>query len=63
MSNILTLNKISKIGLSKFSSEYKISDNVENPDAILLRSFNMHEYDIPKSVLAIGRAGAGVRFQ
>lgn len=60
MSNILTLNKISKIGLSKFSSEYKISDNVENPDAILLRSFNMHEYDMPESVLAIGRAGAGV---
>ncbi len=60
MSNILTLNKISKIGLSKFTSEYKISDNMENPDAILLRSFNMHEYDMPKSLLAIGRAGAGV---
>ena len=60
MSNILTLNKISKIGLSKFTSEYKISDNIENPDAIILRSFNMHEYEMPKSLLAIGRAGAGV---
>ncbi len=60
MSNILTLNKISKIGLSKFTSEYKISDTMENPDAILLRSFNMHEYEMPKSLLAIGRAGAGV---
>ncbi|MBE7021138.1 MAG: 3-phosphoglycerate dehydrogenase [Ruminococcaceae bacterium] len=60
MSNILTLNKISKIGLSKFTSEYKISDNIENPDAIILRSFNMHEYEMPESLLAIGRAGAGV---
>lgn len=60
MSNILTLNKISKIGLSKFTSDYKISDNIENPDAVILRSFNMHEYDMPKSLLAIGRAGAGV---
>ncbi len=60
MSNILTLNKISKIGLSKFTSDYKISDNIENPDAVILRSFNMHEYDMPESLLAIGRAGAGV---
>lgn len=60
MSNILTLNKISKIGLSKFSADYKISDNIENPDAIILRSFNMHDYEMPKSLLAIGRAGAGV---
>ena len=60
MSNILTLNKISKIGLSKFTSDYKISDNIENPDAVILRSFNMHDYDMPKSLLAIGRAGAGV---
>jgi len=60
MSNILTLNKISKIGLSKFTADYKISDNIENPDAIILRSFNMHEYEMPASLLAIGRAGAGV---
>ena len=60
MSNILTLNKISNIGLSKFTSDYKISDNIENPDAIILRSFNMHEYEMPESLLAIGRAGAGV---
>lgn len=60
MSNILTLNKISKIGLSKFSSDYKISDNIENPDAVILRSFNMHDYEMPKTLLAIGRAGAGV---
>ena len=60
MSNILTLNKISKIGLSKFTSDYKISDNIENPDAVILRSFNMHDYEMPASLLAIGRAGAGV---
>lgn len=60
MSNILTLNKISEIGLRNFTSDYKISDNVENPDAIILRSFNMHDYEMPESLLAIGRAGAGV---
>ena len=61
MSNILTLNKISKIGLSKFTSDYKISDNIENPDAIILRSFNMHDYEMPASLLAIGRAGQNAR--
>ena len=60
MSNILTLNKISKIGLSKFTSEYKISDTMENPDAILLRSFNMHDMELPESLQAVARAGAGV---
>lgn len=60
MNKILTLNKIAKIGLDNFSSDYEVSDTMENPDAIILRSFNMHEYDIPKSVVAIGRAGAGV---
>ncbi|MBU5450667.1 phosphoglycerate dehydrogenase [Acetivibrio sp. MSJd-27] len=61
MYNILTLNKISHVGLSKLDqTKYAISDNTETPDGILLRSFNMHDYDMPESLLAIGRAGAGV---
>jgi len=61
MYNILTLNKIADCGVSKFCKDkYNIGDNVENPDAILLRSFSMHEYDAPESLLAVGRAGAGV---
>ncbi len=60
MYNIKTLNKISNIGMDRFNSNYKWGDDVENPDAIMLRSFNMHDMEIPKSVKAIARAGAGV---
>ncbi|MBR0277954.1 MAG: phosphoglycerate dehydrogenase [Clostridia bacterium] len=60
MYNIKTLNKISEIGTSRFGGNYKYGDDVENPDAIILRSYNMHDMDIPKSVKAIARAGAGV---
>lgn len=60
MYNIKTLNKISKIGMDRFNHNYKWGDDIENPDAIMLRSFNMHDMDIPKSVKAIARAGAGV---
>ncbi len=60
MYNIKTLNKISNIGMDRFSDNYKYGDEIENPDAIMLRSFNMHDMDIPKSVRAIARAGAGV---
>ena len=60
MFNIKTLNKISPIGLKHFSEKkYNVGDNVENPDAILLRSFSMHDMVLPDSLLAIGRAGAG----
>lgn len=60
MYNILTLNKISNTGLSLFSNEYACSDSCENPDAVLVRSASMHEMEMPKSLLAIARAGAGV---
>ena len=60
MYNIKTLNKISKIGMDRFNDNYKWGDDVENPDAIMLRSFNMHDMEIPKTVKAIARAGAGV---
>lgn len=61
MYKILTLNKISKAGLSELPKDlYKISDDEKNPDAILLRSFKMHDMELPKSLLAAARCGAGV---
>lgn len=61
MHKILTLNKISPIGLAKFPSDkYEISNDISDPDAILLRSSNMHDYSFGDNLLAIARAGAGV---
>ncbi|GHV40517.1 D-3-phosphoglycerate dehydrogenase [Clostridia bacterium] len=58
---ILTLNKISKTGLAPLTEDkFEISDEMANPDGIILRSFAMHEYELPKSLLAVARAGAGV---
>ena len=59
--SIQTLNNISDKGLSLLpAAKYIVSDEAENPDAILLRSFKMHNMDIPTSLKAVGRAGAGV---
>lgn len=61
MQQILTLNKISPIGLEKFDrSRYTWGENVEAPDAVLVRSASMHDMPLPLSVKAIARAGAGV---
>lgn len=60
MNNILTLNKISKNGLDRFGERYACSNDVKDPDAILVRSASMHEYDFSENTLAIARAGAGV---
>ena len=61
MYKILTLNNISVAGLERLPRErYEVASEMQHPDAILVRSFNMHEMDIPASVKAIGRAGAGV---
>ena len=57
--NIQTLNKISPLGLELFGDNYSISDNAENPDAILVRSAAMHDMAFGDKLLAIGRAGAG----
>lgn len=60
MYNIKTLNKISNVGLSKFDkSKYAYGDDIENPDAIMVRSASMHDMEMPSSLLAIARAGAG----
>ena len=59
MYNILTLNKIAKIGLDRLGDNYAVADNVTDPDAVLVRSAAMHDMDLPESLLAIARAGAG----
>ncbi len=61
MYKVLTLNKISKVGLSELPTDiYSITDEEKNPDAILLRSFKMHDMELPESLLAVARCGAGV---
>ena len=59
MFNILTLNKIAAIGTNRLGDNYTIGDAVENPDAVLVRSASMHDMEMPQSLLAIARAGAG----
>jgi len=61
MFEILTLNAISPRGLSRLPKDrYRVSSDAAAPDAIIVRSFNLHDREIPASVRAIGRAGAGV---
>jgi D-3-phosphoglycerate dehydrogenase len=61
MFKIQTLNKISSAGLSLLSYDnYESASEISNPDAILVRSFKMLDMELPESLLAIGRAGAGV---
>jgi len=60
MFRIRTINKISPYGLELFPRDkYEIASDLPNPDAILVRSADMHEMEMPSSVLAIARAGAG----
>ncbi len=57
---ILTLNQISVRGLERLPRDrYEVASSLVNPDAILLRSADLHSVEIPPSVLAVGRAGAG----
>jgi hypothetical protein len=57
---ILTLNQISTHGLHRFpSARYTVGKAVDKPDAIIVRSHDMHAMVVPASVKAIGRAGAG----
>ncbi|MFN3752053.1 MAG: phosphoglycerate dehydrogenase [Thiobacillus sp.] len=56
---ILTLNAISARGLARLPEHYAVGGDIADPDAILVRSANMHDMDIPASVKAVARAGAG----
>lgn len=60
MYNVLKLNKIAEVGTSRLSDNYSLSDDCANPDAILVRSASMHDMELPESLLAVARAGAGV---
>lgn len=57
--NILTLNKIAKCGTERLGAGYTVGDAVENPDGVMVRSAAMHDMELPASLLAIARAGAG----
>ena len=60
MYKVLTLNNIAVAGLRHLPRQrYEVASEIAHPDAIILRSYNMHDMDIPESVVAIGRAGAG----
>jgi D-3-phosphoglycerate dehydrogenase len=57
---VRTLNSISSRGLDRLPPDrYELGDAIDRPDAILVRSADMHALDIPASVIAVGRAGAG----
>ena len=55
MYNILTLNKIAAIGTSRLGDNYKYGDDVQNPDAVLVRSAAMHDMEFADNLLAIAR--------
>ncbi len=57
--NILTLNKIAACGTDRLGAGYNVGEAVENPDGIMVRSASMHHMEMPASLLAIARAGAG----
>ncbi|MGI5958469.1 MAG: phosphoglycerate dehydrogenase [Massiliimalia sp.] len=61
MFEIQLLNKISPVGLEKFDrTRYTYAEAMEAPDAVMVRSASMHDMELPQSVKAIARAGAGV---
>ena len=60
MYKIATLNKISPVGLKELTDNYKVVDEIEEANGILLRSYDLHSMEFSSELLAIGRAGAGV---
>lgn len=54
------LNKISTLGLDRFTDQYHLVSDAETADVLLVRSFNLHEYKVSQKLLSIARAGAGV---
>src|SRR5580698_6443691 len=58
--NVRTYDAISPAGLDRFGPDYQVGPEVDRPDAIMLRSHSLHNETIDESVVAIGRAGAGV---
>lgn len=60
MFKINCLNPIADVGLKNFSEQYQITADINEADGVLVRSASMHELELPKNLLAVARAGAGV---
>ena len=60
MTKVNCLNPIAKCGLDLFTDNYEIVDSIDNAEAVLVRSASMHDMDLPESLVAVARAGAGV---
>ena len=60
MTKICCLNPISKVGTSRLTDAYEMTDQLSDASAVLVRSASMHELDLPDGLEAIARAGAGV---
>ena len=58
--NICTLNKIAACGTDRLGDNYTITDTLENAAGVMVRSAAMHDMEMPETLLAIARAGAGV---
>ena len=60
MYTVLTLNSISEVGLNKLNpKKYVIGNEIADPDGIILRSYDMHQMELPETLAAVARAGAG----
>ena len=61
MFRISTMNKIAAVGLDRFDREnYEVAGELNRPDAIIVRSAKLHDMEMPDTLKAIARAGAGV---
>lgn len=60
MYQIHYLNKISQQGTALWTEDFALNDDINAADGVLVRSANMHDMELPKNLLAIARAGAGV---
>ena len=61
MFKVLTYNNISAMGLERFPRDrYEVASEIQHPDAVMLRSYDLHGAEIPPTLKAVGRAGAGV---
>lgn len=59
MFKINCLNPISQVGLKNLTEQYTLTEDVKEAEGILVRSASMHEMELPESLLAVARAGAG----
>lgn len=60
MVNVFCLNPISKQGMKLFPESFQVTNRIDNAEAVLVRSAQMHDMKFPESLLCIARAGAGV---